>query len=88
MTIKTELINSLAVAEKEFKILSRRKGVVIPLLLFPLVMMIFFGYGMGGTLRDAPFLIVNSDTGQASSSLIQEVGSYTSKYDGYPLVIG
>lgn len=85
MTIKTELINSLAVAEKEFKILSRRKGVVIPLLLFPLVMMIFFGYGMGGTLRDAPFLIVNSDTGQASSSLIQEIGSYTSKYDGYPM---
>lgn len=85
MTIKTELINSLAVAEKEFKILSRRKGVVIPLLLFPLVMMIFFGYGMGGTLRDAPLLIVNSDTGQASSTLVQEIGSYTSKYDGYPM---
>ncbi|PAV13310.1 hypothetical protein ASJ81_18175 [Methanosarcina spelaei] len=85
MTIKTELIDSLAVAEKEFKILSRRKGVIIPLLLFPLVMMIFFGYGMGGTLKDAPFLIVNSDTGQASSSLIQEVGSYTPKYDSYPM---
>ncbi len=85
MTIKTELIDSLAVVEKEFKILSRRKGVIIPLLLFPLVMMIFFGYGMGGTLRDSPFLIVNSDTGKASSSLVQEIGSYTTKYDSHPM---
>jgi ABC-2 type transport system permease protein len=85
MTIKTELMDSLAVVEKEFKILSRRKGVIIPLLLFPLVMMIFFGYGMGGTLRDSPFLIVNSDTGKASSSLVQEIGSYTTKYDSYPM---
>jgi ABC-2 type transport system permease protein len=85
MTIKTELIDSLAVAEKEFKILSRRKGVLIPMLLFPLVMMIFFGFGMGGTLRDSPFLIVNSDTGKASSSLVQEIGSYTTKYDSYPM---
>ena len=85
MTIKTELMDSLAVAEKEFKILSRRKGVIIPLLLFPLVMMVFFGYGMGGTLRDSPFLIVNSDTGKASSSLVQEIGSYTTKYDSYPM---
>jgi len=85
MTIKTELMDSLAVAEKEFKILSRRKGVIIPLLLFPLVMMVFFGYGMGGTLRDSPFLIVNSDTGKASGSLVQEIGSYTTKYDSYPM---
>ncbi|MDQ1254472.1 MAG: type transport system permease protein [Euryarchaeota archaeon] len=85
MTIKTELMDSLAVAEKEFKILSRRKGVIIPLLLFPLVMMVFFGYGMGGALRDSPFLIVNSDTGKASSSLVQEIGSYTTKYDSYPM---
>ncbi len=85
MTIKTELIDSLTVAEKEFKILSRRKGVVIPLLLFPLVMMIFFGYGMGGTVKNAPFLIVDSDTGKTSSSLVQEIGSYTPKYDSYPM---
>ena len=74
MTIKTELINSLAVAEKEFKILSRRKGVVIPLLLFPLVMMIFFGYGMGGTLKDAPFLIVDSDTAKSQILLFRKSG--------------
>ena len=78
-------MDSLAIAEKEFKILSRRKGVIIPLLLFPLVMMIFFGYGMGGTVKNAPFLIVDSDTGKASSSLVQEIGSYTPKYDSYPM---
>jgi ABC-2 type transport system permease protein len=48
-------------------------------------MMIFFGFGMGGTLKDSPFLIVNSDTGKASSSLVQEIGSYTAKYGSYPM---
>jgi len=85
MTVKMELMDSLAVVEKEFLIFSRRKGVIIPLLLFPLVMMIFFGFGMGGTLKDSPFLIVNSDTGKASSSLVQEIGSYTAKYGSYPM---
>jgi ABC-2 type transport system permease protein len=48
-------------------------------------MIVFFGYGMGGTVKNAPILIVNSDTGRASNSLVQEIGSYTAKYNGNPM---
>jgi len=85
MTIKTELIDSLIVAKKEFKILSRKKMLIVPLILFPIIMIVFFGYGMGGTVKNAPILIVNDDTGRASSSLVQEIGNYTSKYNGDPM---
>jgi ABC-2 type transport system permease protein len=85
MTIKTELMDSLIVAKKEFKILFRKKWLVVPLFLFPIIMIVFFGYGMGGAVKNAPILIVNDDTGRASSSLIQEIGSYTPKYDGNPM---
>ena len=85
MTIKTELKDSLIIAKKEFIILSRKKGLLIPLMLFPIVMIVFFGYGMGGAVKDSPFLIINDDIGRASSSLVQEIGSYTAKYDGNPM---
>jgi ABC-type multidrug transport system, permease component len=85
MSIKTELMDSLIVAKKEFKVLFRKKWLVIPLFLFPIIMIVFFGYGMGGTVKNSPILIVNDDTGRASSSLVQEIGSYTPKYDGNPM---
>jgi ABC-2 type transport system permease protein len=85
MTIKTELMDSLIVAKKEFKILFRKKALIIPLVLFPIIMIVFFGYGMGGAVKNAPILIVNDDTGRASNSLVQEIGSYTAKYDGDPM---
>lgn len=85
MTIKNELMDSLIVAKKEFKILFRKKALIVPLVLFPIIMIVFFGYGMGGTVKNAPILIVNDDTGRASNSLVQEIGSYTAKYDGDPM---
>ena len=88
MTIKTELMDSLIVAKKEFKILFRKKALVIPLVLFPIIMIVFFGYGMGGTVKNAPILIVNDDTGRASSSLVQEIGSYTAQIRWNSNVLG
>jgi len=78
-------MDSLIVAKKEFKILFRKKALIIPLVLFPIIMIVFFGYGMGGTVKNAPILIVNDDIGRASSSLVQEIGSYTARYDGDPM---
>ena len=40
---------------------------------------------MGGTVKNAPILIVNDDTGTASGPLVQEIGSYTPKYGGNPM---
>lgn len=85
MTIKTELMNSLIIAKKEFKILFRKKALIIPLILFPIIMIVFFGYGMGGTVKESPILIINDDTGRASSSLVHQIGNYTAKYDGDPM---
>ena len=65
---------------KEFKQIFRKKALIIPLFAFPLIMIIFFGYGMGGTVKNVDILVVNDDTGTASSSLVQEIGSFIPKY--------
>ena len=85
MTIMTELKHSWIITIKEFRQLSRKKALMIPLFLFPIIMIVFFGYGMGGTVKNAPILIINDDTGTASNSLVQEIGSYTPKYGGDPM---
>ena len=85
MTIKTELMDSIMIARKEFKILFRKKWLVIPLFLFPIIMIVFFGYGMGGTVKNSSLLIVNNDPGTASSSLVQEIGDFTQKYNADPM---
>ncbi|WP_292471571.1 ABC transporter permease [Methanolobus sp.] len=85
MTIMTELRHAWIITVKEFRQLSRNKALMVPLFLFPIIMIIFFGYGMGGTVKNAPILIVNDDTGIASNALIQEIGSYTASYNGNPM---
>ncbi|MDW7732800.1 MAG: ABC transporter permease [Methanolobus sp.] len=85
MAIKTELKHAWIITVKEFRQLSRKKALIVPLILFPIVMIVFFGYGMGGTVNNAPILIVNDDTGTASISLVQQIGSYTSEYNGEPM---
>jgi ABC-2 type transport system permease protein len=85
MAITTEIRHAWIITIKEFKLLSRKKALLIPLILFPIIMIIFFGYGMGGTVKNAPILIVNDDTGTASNSLVQQIGSYTGKYNGEPM---
>jgi ABC-2 type transport system permease protein len=85
MTIKTELKHSWIIMIKEFRQLSRKKALMIPLFLFPIIMIVFFGYGMGGTVKNAPILIINDDTGTASNTLVQEIGSYTPKYNEKPM---
>lgn len=80
MDIKTELRKSWIIMIKEFRQIIRKKAFMIPMFMFPIVMIVFFGYGMGGTVKNADILIINDDTGTASSSLIQEIGSYIPKY--------
>jgi ABC-2 type transport system permease protein len=79
MDIKRELRNSWIITIKEFRQIFRKKVLIIPLFLFPIVMIIFFGYGMGGTVNHVDILIVNDDTGQGSDSLVQEIGRFVPK---------
>ena len=64
---------------KEFKQIFRKKVLIIPLFLFPIVMIVFFGYGMGGTIHNVDMLIVNDDTGTGSLPLVQEIGDFYPK---------
>jgi ABC-2 type transport system permease protein len=80
MDIKTELRKSWIIMIKEFKQILRKKAFMIPLFLFPIVMIIFFGYGMGGTVKNVDILVINDDTGTASSALVQEIGNFIPKY--------
>lgn len=79
MDIKSELRKSWIITIKEFKQIFRKKMLIIPLFMFPIVMIVFFGYGMGGTVNHVDILIVNDDTGTASSSIVQEIGSFYPK---------
>jgi ABC-2 type transport system permease protein len=80
MNLKTELRKSWIIMIKEFRQILRKKAFMIPMFMFPIVMIIFFGYGMGGTIKNADILVINDDTGTASSSLVQEIGSFIPNY--------
>jgi len=80
MDLKKELRKSWIIMIKEFRQILRKKAFMIPMFMFPIVMIVFFGYGMGGSIKNADILIVNDDTGTASSSLVQEIGSFIPKY--------
>ncbi len=80
MDLKTELRKSWVIMIKEFRQIIRKKAFMIPMFMFPIVMIIFFGYGMGGTVKNADILIVNDDTGTASSSIVHEIGSFIPRY--------
>lgn len=79
MDIKNELKKSWIITIKEFRQIFRKKVLIGPLFIFPIVMIVFFGYGMGGTVNRVDMLIVNDDTGLISNSLVQEIGSYIPK---------
>jgi len=80
MDLKSELRKSWIIMIKEFKQIIRKKAFIIPMFMFPIVMIVFFGYGMGGTVKNVDILVINDDTGTASSSLVQEIGSFIPKY--------
>ncbi len=80
MDLINELRKSWIIMIKEFKQIFRKKAFIIPMFMFPIVMIVFFGYGMGGTVKNADILIINDDTGTSSSSLVQEIGSFIPKY--------
>ncbi|MCZ7358041.1 MAG: ABC transporter permease [Candidatus Methanoperedens sp.] len=80
LDLKKEIRKSWIIMIKEFRQILRKKAFMIPMFMFPIVMIVFFGYGMGGTIKNADILVINDDIGTASSSLVQEIGSFIPKY--------
>ncbi|MGZ7048516.1 MAG: ABC transporter permease [Methanobacterium sp.] len=56
--------------KKDLLVLWRHKPRLISILLFPIIMITLFGYGMGGTLENIPVVIVEQSHGQVTDSTI------------------
>lgn len=82
MSFKTDLYHAWVITIKEFKQLFRKKQLVVPLFLFPIVMIVFFSYGMGGDVSHASILIVNDDTGNLSHPMIDKIAGFIPRYNG------
>lgn len=56
--------------KKDLLVLWRHKPRLISILLFPIIMITLFGYGMGGTLENIPVVIVEQSHGPVTDSTI------------------
>lgn len=56
--------------KKDLLVLWRHKPRLISILLFPIIMITLFGYGMGGTLENIPVVIVDQSHGQVTDATI------------------
>ncbi|MGB9936366.1 MAG: ABC transporter permease [Methanobacterium sp.] len=56
--------------KKDLMVLWRHKPRLISILLFPIIMITLFGYGMGGTLENIPVVIVEQSHGQVTDSTL------------------
>lgn len=83
--LKSELRKSWIITVKEFRQIFRKKVLIIPLFIFPLVMIVFFGYGMGGSITHVNMLVINDDSGISSERLISDIEKFTPKDSEVPM---
>lgn len=56
--------------KKDLLVLWRHKPRLISILLFPIIMITLFGYGMGGTLENIPVVVVEQSHGQVTDATL------------------
>lgn len=56
--------------KKDLMVLWRHKPRLISIILFPIIMITLFGYGMGGTLENIPVVIVEQSHGQVTDATL------------------
>ncbi|MGO9388559.1 MAG: ABC transporter permease [Methanobacterium sp.] len=66
--------------KKDMMVLWRHKPRLISLILFPIIMITLFGYGMGGTLTNIPVVVVSQSNGPVTDATLDAIKS-TSLYD-------
>ncbi len=66
--------------KKDMMVLWRHKPRLISLILFPIIMITLFGYGMGGTLTNIPVVVVSQSNGPVTDVTLNAIKS-TSLYD-------
>jgi ABC-2 type transport system permease protein len=68
MMVETKKI--MWMLKKDLLVLWRHKPRLISILLFPIIMITLFGYGMGGTLENIPVVIVEQSHGQVTDATL------------------
>jgi len=63
--------------KKDLLVLWRHKPRLISLLLFPIIMITLFGYGMGGTLSNIPVVVVEQSHGQLTDATLNAMKGMT-----------
>jgi len=66
--------------KKDLLVLWRHKPRLIALILFPIIMITLFGYGMGGTLTNIPVVVVSQSNGPVTNATLNAIKS-TSLYN-------
>lgn len=68
MMVETKKI--MWMLKKDLLVLWRHKPRLISIILFPIIMITLFGYGMGGTLENIPVVIVEQSHGQVTDATL------------------
>ena len=59
--------------KKDLLVLWRHPPRLISILLFPIIMITLFGYGMGGTLENIPVVVVEQSHGQVTDEPLMQL---------------
>lgn len=59
--------------KKDLIVLWRHKPRLLSLILFPIIMITLFGYGMGGTLENIPIVVVDQSHGSLTNQTLTEI---------------
>lgn len=63
--------------KKDLMVLWRHKPRLISLILFPIIMITLFGYGMGGTLENIPVVVVEQSHGAVTNQTLEAIKNMT-----------
>jgi len=63
--------------KKDLLVLWRHKPRLISLFLFPIIMIVLFGYGMGGTINNIPVVVVDQSQGPLSDATLAAIKDNT-----------
>lgn len=75
MMVETKKI--MWMVKKDLLVLWRHKPRLLSLFLFPIIMIVLFGYGMGGTINNIPIVVVDQSQGPITDATLSAIKGNT-----------
>ena len=75
MMVETKKI--MWMVKKDLLVLWRHKPRLLSLFLFPIIMIVLFGYGMGGTINNIPVVVVDQSQGPITDATLSAIKGNT-----------